>query len=142
MSDEKTTTEENIDAYAIIDLFGHTRLVGKVSNVQIGGASFLRVDVINRKGEQAQTEYYGLSAIYSIKPVSEEIARAQAQHHDPQPVSNYTLQDAINRLDHSGLERIREYADKRLLALPAASEKTADIDDLDDGDSGEDDEEW
>ena len=38
---EQTKFEE----WAVLELFGHQRLAGLVSEVQIGGASFVRVDV-------------------------------------------------------------------------------------------------
>jgi hypothetical protein len=33
------------DQWCIVELFGHTKIAGKVSEAQIGGQSFIRVDV-------------------------------------------------------------------------------------------------
>ncbi|MDD2657785.1 MAG: hypothetical protein PHD04_03970 [Candidatus Pacebacteria bacterium] len=37
--------DNKFDEWAIIDLFGHQKIAGRVSEQQIGGASFVRVDV-------------------------------------------------------------------------------------------------
>lgn len=39
---------EKFEQWAIVDLFGHTRIAGKVSEQVIGGCSFVRVDVPER----------------------------------------------------------------------------------------------
>lgn len=58
--------------WATVDLMGHAQTAGRIE--MAGG--LLRVDVPD--GENYRTEYYGMTAIYSIKIVSEEIARAYA----------------------------------------------------------------
>ncbi|HAE59747.1 MAG TPA: hypothetical protein DCG54_09665 [Anaerolineae bacterium] len=62
---------ENLQ-WATVDLMGHAQTAGRIE--MAGG--LLRVDV--PEGDGYRTEYYGMSAIYSIKLVSEEIARAYA----------------------------------------------------------------
>ena len=70
MSVEQTKFEE----WAVLELFGHQRLAGLVSEVQLGGASFVRVDVPEdgKKKGWKLTKMYNPSAIYSIAPVTEE----------------------------------------------------------------------
>ena len=60
--------------WAVIELMGHGRTAGMIRTSDLGG--LLRVDVPIEEGYR--TEYYGNQAIYSIKVVSEEIARAYA----------------------------------------------------------------
>ena len=68
------------EQWATIDLMGHAQTAGRISRPQDWGG-LLRVDV-PMQGEDGvetyRTEYYGLAAIYSIRLVSEEIARAYA----------------------------------------------------------------
>lgn len=68
---EKRTT----DNWAIIELMGHGVTAGIIRTGELGG--LLRVDVPVEEGK-FRTEYYGEGAIYSVKIVSEEIARAYA----------------------------------------------------------------
>ena len=68
------TNQNQLDMWAVIDLMGHSRTAGIVRTSDLGG--LLRVDVPIDDG--FRTEYYGEAAIYSIKIVSEEIARAYA----------------------------------------------------------------
>lgn len=65
--------EDRIEQWAIVDLMGHAQTAGRITNE--GG--LLRVDVPQE--ESYRTEFYGMQAIYSIKIVSEEIARAYAK---------------------------------------------------------------
>lgn len=62
---------ENLQ-WATVDLMGHAQTAGRVE--MTGG--LLRVDVPD--GDGYRTELYGMAAIYSVKFVSEEIARAYA----------------------------------------------------------------
>jgi len=66
--------ENKTEMWAVVELMGHGRTAGLIRTSDLGG--LLRVDVPVEDGYQ--TEYYGASAIYSIKVVSEEIARAYA----------------------------------------------------------------
>ena len=82
--------DEKFDMWAIIELFGHARLAGRVTEANIGGCSFVRVDVPEIKGEQAPfTRFLGNGAIYSITPCSEELARLAAQRIHAAPVTIY-----------------------------------------------------
>jgi hypothetical protein len=63
-----------VEMWAVVELMGHGRTAGIMRTSDLGG--LLRVDVPIEDG--FRTEYYGEAAIYSIKVVSEEIARAYA----------------------------------------------------------------
>lgn len=79
--------KEVFDSWAIVELFGHQRIAGKVTEQAIGGGSFLRVDVPECSGQAAFTKFYGAAAIYAITPTSEELARAALRQIQPEPVS-------------------------------------------------------
>lgn len=87
MSEEKQA--EKFETWAIVELFGHQKIVGKVSEQTIGGGTFIRVDVPAVEGEDAFTRFYGAGAIYAMTPVSEEIARRAAQWNKPTPINVY-----------------------------------------------------
>ena len=81
--------------WAIIELFGHQKMAGHVTNATIGGASFIRVDVPQvgegQKYIPAFTRFLGASSIYAINPVSETVARAAACSYRSAPVHAYDI---------------------------------------------------
>lgn len=80
---------EKFDSWAIIELFGHSQLAGKVSEQTIGGQAFVRVDVPETDNTPAFTRFLGNGAIYSLTPVSEEVARLAVRRLQPQPIRVY-----------------------------------------------------
>ena len=78
---EQTKFEE----WAVLELFGHQRLAGMVTEVQLGGASFVRVDVPEdgKKKGWKLTKMYNPSAIYAITPVTEETVMCAELLSDP-----------------------------------------------------------
>jgi len=69
-----------LKSWALVELFGHQRIVGYLSQQSFGTGVLFRVDVpdLTSSGKvirEGFTRYFGLSAIYSITPVSEEIVR-------------------------------------------------------------------
>lgn len=83
--------KERFEQWAIVDLFGHQRLAGLVTEAEIGGCAFVRVDVPAVGEEQPFTRYFGQGAIYSLSPVAEEIAREVAARQRARPVQAYEL---------------------------------------------------
>lgn len=83
------TTSPAFDSWCIIELFGHNKIAGRVTEQVIGGQSFVRVDVPKTKRFEAFTRFFGSGAIYSITPVSEEIARSAVDGIYAEPVTVY-----------------------------------------------------
>lgn len=84
-------TKSNFDEWCLVELFGHQRIVGKVSESVLAGGAFLRVDVPAFDGKPAFTRMYGPGAIYSISPITEQIARDLMAHYRNEPVSRFDL---------------------------------------------------
>jgi hypothetical protein len=71
--------------WAIVALMGHRERPGYVEEVEIAGAKMLRIDIPTPGGDV--TEFYGANSVYSIRPCTEEIARAAASNWgDPRPI--------------------------------------------------------
>jgi hypothetical protein len=87
MSTEKTA----FNGWALVELFGHQKIVGKVTEATMAGGAFLRVDVPAFDKSPAFTRFYGPGAIYSINPVTEEVARGLMTHYRNEPVSRFEL---------------------------------------------------
>jgi hypothetical protein len=71
---------QELKSWALVELFGHQRIVGFLSQQTFGTGVLFRVDVPDLiKDEKIVrvgfTRYFGLSSIYSITPISEEIVR-------------------------------------------------------------------
>lgn len=77
--------------WCIVELFGHQRMAGLVSEQTIGGCAFVRVDVPEANGQAAFTRYLGQGSIYAMTPVGEDIARQAASSFRPAPVQRYEL---------------------------------------------------
>lgn len=83
--------QELFKQWALVELFGHSRIAGLVTEQAIGGCSFLRVDVPAIDTEPAFTKCYGNGAIYGMTFVTEEIARAAAKSYRVVPVTAYEI---------------------------------------------------
>jgi len=77
---------QQYEGWAIVELFGHSRIAGMISEQAIGGASFLRVDIPALNGVQAFTKFYGGGAVYAITPCDEETAVQVATTLQARPV--------------------------------------------------------
>ncbi len=65
----------------------------------MAGGAFLRVDVPAFNGGPAFTRFFGPSAIYSISPVTEEIARGLMDRYRNEPVSRFELPQLAEKVD-------------------------------------------
>ena len=85
--------------WAVVELMGHRRLAGWVSEQQIAGATLLRIDIpgsetLDESGPWSATQFYAAAAIYSITPTTADVAiRARAIGH-PNPVTRWELPPA------------------------------------------------
>lgn len=77
--------------WGILELMGHRRLAGIISEEQIAGCAFVRLDIPAEGEEKAATQFYAPAAVYCITPTTEELARAFASDHRPAPVQRWEL---------------------------------------------------
>lgn len=96
------TQSPKFQEWAIVELFGHQKIAGRVSEATIAGGAFIRVDVPAINEYPAFTRFFGPGAIYSINPTTEAIAKAAAAYHRSEPVQRYELPklaDADERIE-------------------------------------------
>lgn len=84
-------TKQTFEAWCIVELMGHQRMAGYVTETQIGGGSFIRVDVPEADGQAAFTRLINPSSIYALNPCDESTARKAAQVFRPKPVTAWEL---------------------------------------------------
>ena len=85
-------SEQRFEIWGIIEIMGHTKLAGKISEASIGGIPMVRVDVPEVDNSQAFTRFYGKEAIFSIQPCDEETTKLAAVHIQEPPVTVYLPQ--------------------------------------------------
>ncbi len=93
MQPESTTvdTSDTFDCHAIVEMLGHRRVAGRIREVQLAGAGFLRLDIPATEGHAAQTQYISPGSVYALHPVDEATATAVAAHCRPAPVHRWEL---------------------------------------------------
>lgn len=83
-------TTEAYQGWSVLELFGHRKLGGYITEEDHFGARMCRIDIPG-PDDTTTTQYYGGSAIYGLTPTTEDIARAVAQRNQPAPVSAWEL---------------------------------------------------
>lgn len=83
-----------VDGWAVLELMGHRRMAGKLTEVLVGGTTLLRIDVPRADGSMA-TQLYGVGSVYCITPTTEEIAHAVALANPPEPIHPWELRPRL-----------------------------------------------
>ena len=83
------TDKPTFEEWAVVEIFGHDRYAGRVTEQTIGGCHFVRVDVPQTENAGAFTKLFGQGAIFSITPVTEEKARSAAERFRSTPCLVY-----------------------------------------------------
>lgn len=74
---------ETFEQWCVVEIMGHKRFAGLVTEQSVGGTSFVRIDipeVTTSSGQKlpAFTKLFGAASIYCLSPCTEETARAFA----------------------------------------------------------------
>jgi hypothetical protein len=85
------TEKQTFESWCIVELFGHQRMAGFVTEASIGGGSFIRIDVPTIADVPGFTRFLGPSAIYALNPCDEATARKASLAFRPQPIQPYEL---------------------------------------------------
>jgi len=88
------STVEKFEQWCVVEIMGHKKFAGFVTEHALGGASFVRVDVpavLTSKGTTlaAFTKLFGASSIYCLSPCTEETARLFAAQLRAESFSEY-----------------------------------------------------
>ena len=85
--------ENKDDFWAIVELFGHTVLVGKVSKCEIG--EFIQVNIPEVPPIPAWTKMLNPKAIYALTPITEAEALQKATALKAMPVSQWDTEELL-----------------------------------------------
>lgn len=91
-------TAEKLELFAIVELFGHQKLAGKVTEQSIGASTFIRVDVPETKQQPSFTRLLNPSAIYAINPVVEAVMLLKAEQLNQKPIEAWDIQRMHQKL--------------------------------------------
>ena len=81
---------KSLETWAVVEVMGHKRFAGFITEQVVAGSAFVRIDV-PAIGESlpAFTKLLGASSIYAITPCTEETARAFAAKMQERAFSTY-----------------------------------------------------
>ena len=114
------------ELYAIVELFGHQRIAGRISEQTFGGSSFVRIDVPevsytewewDHSAEeperrqvaytiQAHTRSLGASAIYAINWCDATAATLAAGQIRNRPITTYDAADVLRAMKPDEVQKL------------------------------------
>jgi len=116
------TTETPAEIWAVVEVMGHTRYAGRVSQHAALGGALIRVEVpaiLNDQGTEEIPAFEKLlapAAIFAITPTTEILAREAARRFRTRPFTILDLPELVRRPRLPGIERhpddhVDEYGD-------------------------------
>lgn len=90
-----TTEAPKFESWAILEIMGHVKLAGFVTEQTIAGSAFIRIDVPAAGSVEGFTRFFGSGSVYSLSPVTEEIARDVAGNLRSTPISQYDISQEL-----------------------------------------------
>jgi hypothetical protein len=100
------------ESWAIVELFGHTQLAGKVTTETIAAQEFIRIDVPKTSRVPEFTKYHLPSAVYGLTPVDKDYATRMAECINAQPINDYKHNEVIKEMIQ---EKLKELTNKSLM---------------------------
>lgn len=88
---------EQFKTWALVELFGHTRVAGEVSEQTIAGGAMVRIDVPETDSSPAFSRIVNVNAIYAINPMSEEMVRSIAGQLNVKPIQSWDIREYVEK---------------------------------------------
>ena len=107
--------EEKFESWALVELMGHNKIAGKVTEHKFGNQSMLRVDVPAIGELPAFTKIIAVNAVYAINPLTERDATDYATTLKAKPLDIWDMQSIFEN-------RIQELVSKGSLLKPELAE--------------------
>lgn len=106
------TTQDSF--WALFELMGHNRIIGKASVWEFGQAKFFRVDVLDCEGKVFYTRALAPASIYSITTLTEDSAKTMAmQLQDSTEMLPLDLQNFMETMRQKLIREIYNDPDSR-----------------------------
>lgn len=81
MNDDQSQTisdQEDVNAWAYVELFGHSKIAGRVTTRKLGTEVMFQVDVPQGENEFSHSRLLNPKAVFSLTPTSEQWCRKWA----------------------------------------------------------------
>lgn len=103
------------EAWAIVELMGHVRLAGRISEEEKFGAKMGRIDIPNPDQSETSTgpfitQFFGGGSVYRITLVTEEVARHVAKGTTSAPISPWDFPKQLQAAE--AIDEQRSYEDE------------------------------
>jgi hypothetical protein len=110
------TETKSFEQWCVVEIMGHKRFAGLVTEQTIGGNSFVRIDVpatVTTDGKPLGpfTKLFGAASIYCLTPCTEETARAFAAGLRSQAFDLYEVQRLMLPVHNSASDPDRSFVD-------------------------------
>mgnify|MGYP000895465297 FL=1 len=89
---------EKIELFAIVELFGHQKISGKVTEQAFGSSTFVRIDVPETKFQPAFSRLVNPAAVYAINPVTEDVMKIMAENIQQKPIESWDIRKMNEKL--------------------------------------------
>lgn len=107
-----STDHQEFKQWAIVELFGHARIAGLLTEQTIGSCAFVRIDVpefvVDGQTFPPVTKLQGQGSIYGISFVDEATATIAMREIRYQPVSVWSLRRGLEGLPVEARQRLLE----------------------------------
>lgn len=90
--------ENKLELFAIVELFGHSKLAGKITEQSVGSSTFIRVDVPETKRQPSFSRIVNPSAIYALNPVTKEVMEQMAASIEEAPLEAWDISRMTEKL--------------------------------------------
>lgn len=84
-------TKDKFQIWGIVELFGHSKIAGELTEQNIAGANMLRVDVPETESNPSFTRFLNHAAIYAINPTDKETATFVAKNLNNKPIDSWDI---------------------------------------------------
>ncbi len=85
---------ETFDSWAIVELMGHVKMAGRLTEEERFGSKLGRLDIPGHDGAWSAVYFNGAS-VYRLTPCTEEAARIVAKRAQPEPVHQWEIPKQI-----------------------------------------------
>ena len=84
-------TKDKFQIWGIVELFGHGKIAGELTEQNIAGTNMLRVDVPETESNPSFTRFLNHAAIYAINPTDKETACFVAKNLNNKPIESWDI---------------------------------------------------